>query len=98
MFQPLALAMLCACIARGAGPSYTDTSIVNAVGFTPGPFAPGSVIAIFGTGLARSEQKLVPDDFGSGKLPLVMNSVHVYVENQPMPILYVSEGQVNFIM
>jgi len=94
----LALAILCAGTARAAGPSYAASSIVNASNYTIGPFAPNSVISIFGAGLARSTQSLSADDVKSGFLPTEMNGVHVYVENQPTPLLFVSDGQINFLM
>lgn len=100
----LALAVLCAGTARGAGPSYSAASIVNASNFTAGPFAPNSVISIFGDGLARSEHKLVDGDLtlcpsSPGRcLPVELNYVRVYVQDQPVPLLYVAPGQINFVM
>ena len=101
----LALAVLCAGTARGAGPSYSADGIVNASNFTPGPFAPNSVISVFGAGLARSTHALVDADLVpcpaslSGRcLPVEMNYVRVYVQDQPVPLLFVSDGQVNFLM
>ena len=38
----LALAVLCAGTARGAGPSYSAAGIVNASNYVAGPFAPGT--------------------------------------------------------
>ena len=98
----LALAVLCAGTAGGAGPSYSAAGIVNASNFTAGPFAPNSVISIFGTSLARSTHILVDADLvacATGRcLPTEMNYVRVYVQNQPVPLLFVSEGQINFLM
>ncbi|MCX6628703.1 MAG: hypothetical protein NTW28_13870 [Candidatus Solibacter sp.] len=102
----LALAVLCAGTASGAGPSYTAAGIVNASSFAPGPFAPGSVISIFGTSLARSTHALVDDDLvacpasRAGRcLPTEMNYVRVYVQGlTPVPLLFVSGTQINFIM
>ena len=101
----LALAVLCAGTARGAGPSYSADGIVNASNFTPGPFAPNSVISVFGTGLARSTHALVDADLVpcpaslSGRcLPVEMNYVRVYVQDQPVPLLFVSATQVNFLI
>jgi uncharacterized protein (TIGR03437 family) len=102
----LVLAVLCAGMARGAGPSYSAAGIVNASSFTGGPFAPNSVIAVFGTGLARDEHKLLDADLvkctssvlGARCLPLEMNYVRVYVQDQPVPLLYVGPQQVNFLM
>jgi len=101
----LALAVLCAGIARGAGPSYSAAGIVNASSFGPGPFAPNSVIAVFGKGLARSTHALMEGDLTpcttalAGRcLPLELNYVRVYVQDRPVPLLFVSDGQVNFVM
>ena len=103
----LALAVLCAGTARGAGPSYSAAGIVNASNYAPGPFAPNSVISIFGKELARpkTSHAVSTADLVScttslaGKcLPVEMNYVRVYVQERPVPILFVSETQVNFIM
>ena len=94
----LVLAVLCAGAARAAGPSYAATNIVNASNYAGGPFASNSVVSIFGTGLARSTHALAADDIVNGILPLEMNSVRVFVENQPAPLLFVSEGQINFLV
>ena len=101
----LALAVLCAGTASGAGPSYSADGIVNASNFTPGPFAPNSVVSVFGSGLARSEHKLVdadlvpcPASLSKRCLPVEMNYVRVYVQDQPVPLLYVSATQVNFLI
>src|SRR3954452_867659 len=94
----LVLAVLCAGTARAAGPSYAAANIVNASNYTGGPFASNSVVSIFGTGLARSTHALEADDISAGKLPTEMNFVRVYVENEPAPLLFVSEGQINFIV
>ena len=91
-------AVLCTAAARGAGPSYSADSIVNASNFKTGPFAPNSVLSIFGTGLARSTQALGPSDIRDGKVPLELNYVRVYVQNQPAPVLFVSDKQINFII
>jgi uncharacterized protein (TIGR03437 family) len=101
----LVLAVLCAGTAWGAGPSYSAAGIVNASNFTPGPFAPNSVISVFGAGLARSTHALADGDLSpctsalAGRcLPVELNYVRVYVQDQPMPLLFVSDGQVNFLI
>jgi uncharacterized protein (TIGR03437 family) len=79
---------------------------VNASDYAAGPFAPNSVIAVFGAGLARSEHILVDSDLipctnsitVARCLPLELNFVRVYVQDQPVPLLYVGPGQVNFLM
>jgi uncharacterized protein (TIGR03437 family) len=100
----LALAVLCTGTARGAGPSYSAAGVVNASNFTAGPFAPNSVISIFGAGLARSTYALTPSDLVKCDsspglcLPFELNYVRVYVQDQPAAMLFVSDGQINFIM
>ncbi len=90
----LALAVLCAGTARAAGPSYTADGIVNASSYASGPFAPNSILSIFGTGLARSTQAAP----AGATVPTELNYVRVYVQDQLVPLLFVSETQVNFIM
>jgi uncharacterized protein (TIGR03437 family) len=83
-------------MAWGAGPSYSAAGIVNASDYSAGPFAPGSVISIFGSGMARSAQAL--STLQGANIPVELNYVRVYVQDSPVPILYVSPGQINFIM
>jgi len=90
----LALAVLCAGTARAAGPSYSAANIVNASSYAAGPFAPNSLISIFGANLARSTQAAPP----GGPLPAELNYVQVFVENQRVPLLFVSDTQINFVM
>ncbi|MGD0778665.1 MAG: hypothetical protein ABSC05_38280 [Candidatus Solibacter sp.] len=101
----LALAVLCAGTARGAGPSYSAAGIVNASNYTAGPFAPNSVISVFGVSLARSTHALAAADLvpcaaslAGLCVPVELNYVRVYVQDQPVPLLFVSDGQVNFLM
>ena len=100
----LALAVLCAGAARGAGPSYTAAGIVNASNYAAGPFAPGSVLSIFGADLARSTYALQSTDLVacgaiSGHcLPQELNFVRVYVQDQPVGMLFVSATQINFVL
>jgi uncharacterized protein (TIGR03437 family) len=83
-------------MAWGAGPSYSADGIVNASNYTAGPFAPGSVISLYGTGLARSAGGI--DSVNGAQLPFELNYVRVYVQDQPVPLLYVSPTQINFII
>jgi uncharacterized protein (TIGR03437 family) len=90
----------------GAGPSYSAAGIVNASNYTAGPFAPNSVISLYGEGLARSEHAVADADLVVCKssivaalcLPLELNYVRVYVQDQPVPLLYVGPKQVNFLI
>jgi uncharacterized protein (TIGR03437 family) len=72
--------------------------MVNASNYTPGPFAPNSIVSIFGTGLSWSTQGLTADDIVNNTLPVELNSTRVYVMDSPAPLLYVSDGQINFLV
>ena len=90
----LALAVFCAATAGATGPSYSAAGIVNASNYASGPFAPNSIVSIFGLGLARSTQAAA----AGASLPTELNYVQVLVENQRVPLLFVSETQINFVM
>jgi uncharacterized protein (TIGR03437 family) len=92
----LALALLTCSLARGQAPSYSAASLVNAVGFAPGPFAPNSVVSIFGSNLAMDTGYFLPS--GSAGLPDHLDNVSVYVDNRLAPLLMVSQGQINFLV
>jgi uncharacterized protein (TIGR03437 family) len=83
-------------------PSYSAASIVNAANSSPGPFAPNSILAIYGTGLARSTQGITSADIQGGFLPTELNSTQVLVGDvsggAPAPLFYVSDGQINFVL
>src|SRR2546425_956168 len=99
MFRPrLLLALLLCGMARGAAPAYSAAAIVNASNYSPGPFAPNSVLSAFGSGMARSAQGLTRDDIRDGFLPVELNFTRVLVDNIPVPLFYVSDTQVNFLV
>jgi len=85
-------------IASAAGPSYTAAGIVNASNYSPAPFAPYSVLSIFGSGLARSAQALSAADIHDNFLPTELNFTQVFVDNSPAPLFYVSDTQINFLV
>jgi uncharacterized protein (TIGR03437 family) len=84
--------------AWGQAPSYTTTGIVNASDYSNGPFAPGSVIALFGSNLSRSVYALQPSDIQYPYLPTTLNYTQVIVDNSPVALFYVSPTQVNFMV
>ncbi|HTS24693.1 MAG TPA: IPT/TIG domain-containing protein [Bryobacteraceae bacterium] len=90
-------ALLCG-VARATAPSYTLQGIVNAGNYAAGPFAPNSILTIFGTGLARSSQQLTAGDIQSGRMPTELNYTEVFVDNYPAPLFYVSDSQINFLV
>jgi uncharacterized protein (TIGR03437 family) len=93
-----ALAILFVGIARGAAPSYSAAGIVNAGSFAPGPFAPNSIVTIFGSGLAGATQGLTSADIHDDHLPTELANTQVLVFGTPVPLFYVSDAQVNFLM
>jgi hypothetical protein len=62
------------------------------------------VVSIFGSGLARSTHALADSDLVKCEasaglcLPVELNFVRVYVKGTPAPMLYVSDGQINFLI
>jgi uncharacterized protein (TIGR03437 family) len=92
------LALALSGVASGAAPSYSAAGIVNSGNYSPAPFAPNSVVTIFGSGLARSSQALSPSDIVANLLPVELNFTQVFVDNFPVPLFYVSDSQVNFLV
>jgi uncharacterized protein (TIGR03437 family) len=93
-----ALAILFCGIASGAAPFYSAAGIVSTAGYAPAPFAPNSLVTIFGTDLAIATHLLGPADMVNGALPTEMVSTRVYLDDQPAPLLFVSAGQINFLI
>ncbi len=81
-----------------AAPNYSAASIVNAANFVSGPLAPNMLATIFGTELSYFTHALGPDDIRGGLLPLDMGSVRVIMAGQAVPLVYVSEKQINFLV
>jgi uncharacterized protein (TIGR03437 family) len=94
----LVLAFLCVGIAGGQAPSYSAASVVSTAAYTPGPFAPNSMVTIFGSNLAPSAQGITNADIQNNMLPTNLNSTWVYIDGQPAPLFYVSPGQINFVL
>jgi len=92
------LALLLCGLAKGAAPSYSASGVVNASNYAAGPFAPNSVLTVFGSAMARSAQGLTRDDIRNGFLPNELNFTRVLVDNMPVPLFYVSDSQVNFLV
>jgi uncharacterized protein (TIGR03437 family) len=100
----MALAAVAFCgAARGQAPSYSAASIVNASDYSPGPFAPNSVLTIFGENLANLPANspgigLTQQNITSGSLPFELASIFVYIDNTQVPLLYVSSTQINLLV
>ena len=96
--RAFALAALLAGTASGVAPSYSADGIVNVGNGTPGPFAPNSILSIYGSGLALATQALAAVDIQGGNLPTEFQGTRVYVDGYPAPLFYVSAAQVNFVV
>jgi uncharacterized protein (TIGR03437 family) len=97
----MALAAVAFCgAASGQAPSYSTAQIVNASDYSPGPFAPNSMLTIFGSSLANlpSTQGVGLSEENSASLPIVLAGVSVYIDNSPAPLLYVSASQINLLI
>lgn len=92
------LAVLLLRTAWAQAPDYAATGIVNASNYTYGPFAPNSVLSIFGTNLSWNTYSAASSDIGASGLPVSLAGVSVYVDNWPAPLYYVSPTQINFLI
>ena len=81
-----------------AAPSYSAASFLIACNLANGPFAPNTIVSIYGSSLSWTQRSLTADDIRSGYLPTNLDGVQVVVDNTVVPLFLVSDGQVNFLM
>lgn len=98
MVRSLVLVALVFKVASAQAPAYTAGSIVNASDYSAGPFAPNSVLSIFGSNLSWYTHALAATDISGDTVPTALGGVSVYVDNWAAPLLYVSGPQINFIV
>jgi uncharacterized protein (TIGR03437 family) len=81
-------------------PVYSAANIVNAATNEPGPVAPLGLVTLYGKDLAVVSRAITPDDLRNGQLPttLIGTGVVISIDNIAVPILFVSPGQVNFLI
>ncbi|MGA2882516.1 MAG: glycosyl hydrolase [Bryobacteraceae bacterium] len=80
-----------------ATPNLTAAGVVNGASFQSGPVAPGEIVSLFGSAigppapafLALTNPRLVANS---------LESVRVYFNGVPAPLLYASAGQVNVVV
>jgi uncharacterized protein (TIGR03437 family) len=77
-------------------PLYSAASIVNAATQTVGPLAPNTLATLYGTNLAFDT--VAASTPKGGTLPSSLDGVSVSVGNLAAPLLFVSPGQINFIV
>lgn len=93
-----ALALVVCASARGAAPSYSAAGIVSTASYAPAPFAPNTLITIFGSGLADAARATAPGDMNGFILPTLLVTTRVYVNGYETPLLYVSDTQINLLL
>jgi uncharacterized protein (TIGR03437 family) len=82
----------------GFGPVVFDGGVVNNASFTPSPapVAPGSMAAVFGTGLNDGSMVLFSSFDKNGKLLTTLGGASVLVNGVPAPMFYSTPGQLGF--
>jgi uncharacterized protein (TIGR03437 family) len=79
---------------RGAGPRIT--SVRNGASFREGPVAPGEIVTIFGNTLGPqtlANLRLT----AQGKLDTTLETVRVYFDNQPVPLIHAVASQITLV-
>ena len=71
-------------------PSFKTEGVVNSASFGP-ELSPGVLATIFGKGLATQTTQT-----GMTPLPITLGGVQVQIDGLACPLLFVSEGQINF--
>ncbi len=80
-----------------ATPTLNPAGVVNGATFQSGPVAPGEIVSLFGSAIGPPTQALL----ALTNPRLVANSldsVQVYFDGIPAPLLYASAGQVNAVV
>lgn len=80
--------------ALAQAPAYTAADIVNASDYSPAPFAPNSIVSLFGSNLAWDDGSVL----STPTAPTTILGVTVFVNSMPAPLLYVSSPQINFVI
>jgi uncharacterized protein (TIGR03437 family) len=81
---------------KDQAPSFTPDSIVNNANSSPASLAPNTIATIYGSNLAFSTAGVVIEHVAT--LPNRLAGVQVSVGGTVAPLLYVSPGQINFLV
>jgi uncharacterized protein (TIGR03437 family) len=79
-------------------PFFTTASVVNGATQTAGTLAPNTIATIYGTNLSWTTHAVAGNDLSRGALPTSLEGVTVYVQGISSSLLYVSPGQINFLI
>src|SRR5580692_806597 len=78
-----------------AAPSFQTTGIMNGASFIAGPIAPNTWVSIKGNGLSATTGNW---DVTGSTLPTVVNGVGVTMNGTAVPVSFVSNTQLNFLV
>jgi len=81
-----------------AAPAYSAAGLVQAAAQVSEPLSPNSIATLYGANLSFNTHSLGPEDLSGGELPLELEGVSVVVDYIPVPLLFVSPGQINFLI
>jgi uncharacterized protein (TIGR03437 family) len=88
------LVALAAPIASPAqSPKPVIAAITNVASYATGPVAPGEMVILFGSGLGPASLVTLQLD-ADGKVANTLSGVQVLIDGTPVPLIYVSAGQV----
>jgi uncharacterized protein (TIGR03437 family) len=78
----------------GSGVFLNPQGVASAASFAPAgnPISPGEFVALFGTGLAKSNLTATPP------YPATLNGVTVLIDGKAAPVYFVSAGQINCLV
>lgn len=81
-------------------PRFSTDGLVNAASYTPGPFAPNTLISLYGENLSFQTRSLSQSDMRGATLPttLIGTGVRVMIANQLASLFYVSPNQINLLI
>lgn len=81
-------------------PKFSPESLVNAASNTAGPFAPNTLVTLYGENLSFKTRALAAQDLRGNTLPTMLSGtgVRILIANQPANLYYVSPTQVNLLI
>ena len=79
-------------------PSYMAAGVVQAATQTAGALAPNTLATIYGANLSWTTQAVSAGDLVGGSLPTSLDGVNVYADNVLCGLIFVSPGQINFLL
>lgn len=88
----------CAAFQGNTRPDYSAASIANTATSTTGPFAPNTIITIYGSHLAFDTSTVTSATISSDTLPTELGGVHVLVGGIRAGLFYVSPVQINLLI